>query len=55
MVLQVHDELVFEADEGVVQDVAVLARESMESPPGIEIGVPVVVNVFTGVNWFEAH
>ena len=55
MVLQVHDELVFEVDEGAVQDVAALARESMERPPGIEIGVPVVVNVSTGANWFEAH
>ena len=55
MVLQVHDELVFEAEESAAQDVAALARESMERPPGIELGVPVVVNVFTGANWFEAH
>jgi len=55
MVLQVHDELVFEADEGAVDEVAGLARRSMERPPGMELGVPVVVNVASGSNWLEAH
>lgn len=55
MVLQVHDELVFEVDEGEVEEAAALARQSMERPPGMELGVPVVVNVSVGRNWFEAH
>jgi DNA polymerase-1 len=55
MVLQVHDELVFEVDEGAVEEAAALARQSMERPPGMELAVPVVVNVSVGNNWFEAH
>lgn len=55
MVLQVHDELVFEVDAGAAEEAAALARECMERPPGIELGVPVVVNVSVGGNWFEAH
>jgi DNA polymerase-1 len=55
MVLQVHDELVFEVDEGAVEEAAALARQSMERTPGMELGVPVVVNVSVGGNWFEAH
>jgi DNA polymerase-1 len=55
MVLQVHDELVFEVDEGAVDDAAGLVRECMERPPGIDLGVPVVVNVSAGSSWFEAH
>jgi hypothetical protein len=32
-----------------------VARRSMERPPGIELGVPVVVNVSSGPNWLDAH
>jgi len=55
MVLQVHDELVFEADEGAAGDVVALARRCMERPPGVELDVPVAVNVAVGASWYEAH
>jgi DNA polymerase-1 len=55
MVLQVHDELVFEVDEGAVEDAAVMVREEMERPKGFDLVVPVVVNVAHGLNWHEAH
>jgi DNA polymerase-1 len=55
MVLQVHDELVFEADEGAAEEVAALARRSMERPPGVELCVPVVVNASSGPDWLAAH
>ena len=55
MVLQVHDELVFEVDEGSVDAVAAAVREEMEHPAGFDLDVPIVVNFGAGSNWFEAH
>ena len=55
MVLQVHDELVFEVDAGAVEECAALATESMKRPPGIELVVPVDVTVAVGDSWHEAH
>jgi DNA polymerase-1 len=55
MVLQVHDELVFEVDEGALSDVAELVTGQMERPGGMTLSVPLVVNVGHGRSWFEAH
>ncbi len=55
MVLQVHDELVFEISEDRLDDVSAAVREEMESPEGIELDVPVVTNLASGPDWFEAH
>ncbi|MBD3349833.1 MAG: DNA polymerase I [Candidatus Eisenbacteria bacterium] len=55
MVLQVHDELVFEVDSGRVEDVERAVRDEMEHPRGFDLSVPVVVNFGRGVNWLEAH
>jgi DNA polymerase-1 len=55
MVLQVHDELVFEIPEDRLDDVSAAVREEMESPEGIELNVPVVTNLASGPDWFEAH
>lgn len=55
MVLQVHDELVFEVDEGAVADAAAVIREEMERPKGFDLAVPIVVNLTHGRNWHEAH
>lgn len=51
MVLQVHDELVFEGPEAEVPEVAELVREGMEQ--AVELSVPLVVEVETGRNWRE--
>ncbi len=55
MVLQVHDELVFEVDEAAVEDVVEAVREEMENPAGFDLDVPIVVNAAHGANWYEAH
>jgi DNA polymerase-1 len=53
MLLQVHDELLLEVDEGREQTVAELVREEMAG--AIELSVPLVVDVGVGRNWDEAH
>jgi DNA polymerase-1 len=53
MILQVHDELVFEAPDEEVEAVATLARERMESV--WTLAVPLRVEVGVGRNWREAH
>ena len=52
MLLQVHDELVFEAPPGEVQTLAELVREQMENVA--QLRVPLVVDIGTGPNWLEA-
>ncbi len=49
MVLQVHDELLFETDEEDVGDVAAIVKKEMESVG--ELSVPVTVEVKSGPNW----
>ena len=55
MVLQVHDELVFELEQDALEDVTAAVRQEMEGPEGFELDVPIVTNVASGPNWFEAH
>ncbi len=50
-VLQVHDELVLEVDEGQLKDVASLVQETMERAYSLD--VPVIVDLRTGPNWQE--
>ncbi len=53
MILQVHDELVFEAVLDEVEVLSKLIKEKMES--AIPMQVPMLVEVGTGHNWLEAH
>jgi DNA polymerase-1 len=53
MLMQVHDELVFEIREDRVEPVAAAIRERMAS--AAELSVPLVVDVGAGANWDEAH
>jgi DNA polymerase-1 len=57
MLLQVHDELIFEVDEGAVDRLTEVAREIMQSAthPAIHLDVPLVVDAGSGTNWAEAH
>ncbi|MDF3605553.1 DNA polymerase I [Paracoccus sp. DMF-8] len=57
MLLQVHDELVFEAQEDAVDDLIRIAREVMESAlePAVKLAVPLVVDAGQGANWAAAH
>ncbi len=53
MVLQVHDELVFEVEEGFVD--TLLAEVGARMSGAAELRVPLVVDSGVGVNWDEAH
>ena len=53
MLLQVHDELVFEADLDFVDTLVAGARDRMAS--AAELQVPLVVDCGIGDNWDEAH
>jgi len=53
MILQVHDELVFEAPAAEVERLTKLVREEMEG--ALALDVPIVADVGVGDNWLEAH
>ncbi len=53
MLLQVHDELVFEVPEAEVTPTGALVREVMENV--VTLRVPLAVEVGTGRSWAEAH
>jgi len=53
MILQVHDELVFDALIEEVDTLKPLVEDKMMS--AIELPVPIVVEMNTGTNWLEAH
>ncbi len=54
MLMQVHDELVFEAPRDVVPDLSAFVKAKMEG--AYDLGsVPLVVDTGSGENWFEAH
>jgi len=53
MLLQVHDELVFEVPRGELEEAKELIREGMEKV--WELAVPLRVDMGWGTNWAEAH
>jgi DNA polymerase-1 len=53
MIMQVHDELVFEVNQEAVPEVIALVRERMESV--VALNVPLMVSVGHGPSWDEAH
>lgn len=53
MLLQVHDELVFEAPDDEVEAVSRLVKEIMENV--VDYEVPFTAEVGVGTNWAEAH
>ena len=57
MLLQVHDELVFEVEEAATDTLIETARAVMEhaTDPAIKLSVPLVVDAGIGMNWAEAH
>ena len=57
MLMQVHDELVFEVPEGEVEGATQIIRRVMESAaePAIRLNVPLGVEIGTGPNWGAAH
>src|SRR6516165_10387472 len=57
MLLQVHDELLFEVPEAEVGDTTLVVKAVMEAAcePHCELSVPLVVETGRGTNWDEAH
>ncbi|WP_417484739.1 DNA polymerase I [Maricaulis salignorans] len=57
MLLQVHDELIFEVPEGQAEDMIALAKKVMSEAcrPALELSVPLDVDANAGKTWGEAH
>jgi DNA polymerase-1 len=57
MLLQVHDELVFEVPQSQVEATIALARQVMvDAPnPAVRLSVPLQVDAKAAKNWDEAH
>ena len=53
MVLQIHDELLFDAPIGEVDRVKEIVVREMSG--ALDLGVPLDVSVGVGNNWLEAH
>lgn len=55
MILQVHDELVFDALKEEVEQIKPVIIECMQSAMVLPNGIPIVAEVGEGENWLEAH
>ena len=53
MVLQIHDELLFEAPASEVPQLQALVKDAMENV--MKLSVPLTVECSAGNNWLEAH
>ena len=53
MLLQVHDELIFEVPEGELEVTEKVVKKTMES--AANLSVPLICDTGSGVNWDEAH
>jgi DNA polymerase-1 len=53
MLLQVHDELVFDVYNPELENVRQLIKSEMEN--AYELKVPLDVDMGSGANWLEAH
>ncbi len=51
MVLQVHDELLFECPEGKVRELSALVKDAMQN--AFPLDVPLKAEVKSGRNWWE--
>lgn len=55
MILQVHDELVFDVLKEEADDIKKLILDCMQTAMPLTHGVPVIAEAGTGTNWLEAH
>lgn len=53
MILQVHDELLFDVHKSEIDAMKQLVKREMEN--AVQLDVPIVAEVGTGENWLEAH
>jgi len=57
MLLQVHDELLFEVEASAVPTLIAAAKAVMEgaAAPAVHFTVPLIAEAGSGANWAEAH
>jgi DNA polymerase-1 len=57
MLLQVHDELIFECPKDAAEDAIMLIKQVMESAskPNLNLAVPLIADASMGASWDEAH
>jgi len=57
MIMQVHDELIFEVPESEVNETVEVVKSVMEGAdrPAVDLSVPLTVDAGIGDNWGEAH
>lgn len=53
MLLQIHDELIFDVPKDELEKMKPLIKNTMES--AIKLSVPLIVDIGVGDNWLEAH
>ena len=53
MILQIHDELLFDTPRGEVEKMKEIARREMTT--ALDLGVPLEVGLGSGPNWLDAH
>jgi DNA polymerase-1 len=53
MILQVHDELVFDVYKPELEEVKQIVIDEMQNAASLR--VPLIVECGTGINWLEAH
>ncbi len=53
MILQVHDELIFDIYKPEVDEIKALVKNKMEN--AIKLSIPLIVDIGIGNNWLEAH
>ena len=57
MLLTVHDELLFEVEESVLEETAQVIKKVMETAtfPALQLSIPLTVDIGQGPSWDEAH
>ena len=58
MLLQIHDELIFESEDKEVKNVSKFIKDTMTSVKNSELhafSIPLLVDINTGQNWGELH
>ena len=53
MLLQVHDELIFEVPKSELEETIVIVKKVMEDAACLDL--PLVVDIGSGPNWDQAH
>jgi len=53
MILQVHDELVFDCEKSELETVKKIVQNKMKN--ALKLDVPIEVEMGEGINWYEAH